>query len=218
MQHLERLHSGSAGMDLSESSFVDCDFTGCNLRAVNLNHASFKHCEFNDSAAEQPADLSQSKLHECHFIHCNLSVVEMLRCSAYGVVFEHCQMRGTDLSKSDFALPIGPSKLADFSMRDCNFSFGNLSSNFLTGCEISGTRLLEACLDYVDLSEANLANSDLHNIAATGLVITGADLRGATFNNLNPHDIDLRDVKLYASQLLMLVEPIGIQVEVEPTS
>lgn len=201
--------------DLHDCTFSDCDFAGCNFRGANLSHTSFEHCEFNDSAAEHPADFSQSTLRECHFQRCNLSVVDILRCSGYGLVFEHCQMQGADLSKSDFTLPIGDTRLADLIIRDCNFSFGNLSNNYLAGCEITSTRMIEACLDYVDLSKSNLQDSELHNIAAIGLIITDADLRGATFNNLNPRDIDLEGVKLHPSQLLMLVEPLGVDVQID---
>ena len=77
-------------------------------------------------------------------------------------------------------------------MRHCNFSFGTLANNYLVGCTLSDSRLLEACFDYCDLSNANLTGSELHNIHGDQLVLAGADLR-ATFNNIDRR-IDLTGV------------------------
>ena len=174
--------------------------------------ASFDHCQFNNQSADDPADLSQAKLRECQFKHCNLSVVDLVRCSAYDVQFLHCQMQGSDLSKSDFCLPVGDARLAAMTMQQCNFSFGNLSQCYLNNCEISDSRLLEACFDYTDLSEATLTNNNLHNLVATGLEIWGADLSGSEFNNLNPQHINLDQVTMTPEQLTMLADCVGIVV------
>ena len=114
-------------------------------------------------------------------------------------------------------MPFGnTSELTAFTMRSCNFAYGNLANTFLVGCTLRECRLLEACFDYCDLSNADLSGSELHNISAVGVSLAGADLRGASFNNINPRDIDLSDAKIYFSQLSMLLDPLGILVEDDP--
>lgn len=202
--------------DLSGCCFRECHFVGTNLRSANLTDCEFDRCHFNDTASENPADFSHARLREAYFSRCNLTVVDLTHCSGYAVRFENCQMQGADLSQSDFRIPVGTTDLAQLTIAHCNLSFANLSNNFLHGCELSDSRLLECCLDYCDLSEANLSGSELHNIVATGLTLKGADLRGATFNNLDPTRIDMRDVRLYYSQLVYVVEPLGLQIDADP--
>lgn len=205
-----------AQVQLTDREFIDCNFTGCNLRAANLDYSVFRNCQFNDTASEHAADLSQASLRETLFSHCNLTVVDFIRCKGYDLTFEHCQLQGADLSKSDFRMPIANAELAALSLKDCNFSYGNLSNNYLVGCALTDSRLIEVCLDYCDLSDADLSGCELHNISAVGVTIRGADLRGASFNNLNPREIDLTGVRMLASQVGALLEPLGIIVEDEP--
>ena len=199
--------------DLAEREFVDCDFSGCNFRAADLRYARFERCQFNDASAEAPADFSQAELREATFERCNLAVVDMVRTKSYGITFSNCQLQGADLSKSDFRMPIAGSELAACTLENCNASYINLSHNYLVGCTLTGTKLLEACLDYVDLSDADLRECELHNASGTGLVIRGADLRGATFNTLDPRHIDLTGVRLTVDQLHAVLEPLGLVIE-----
>lgn len=203
--------------DLSEREFDHCDFSGCSFRGADLQRSTFRHCQFNDSSSQTPADFSQAQLREAGFFNCNLTVVEFCKCTGYDLVFEHCQMQGADLSKSDFRLPIGATELASLNMRHCNFSFGTLANNYLVECTLSDSRLLEACFDYCDLSNANLTGSELHNIHGDQLVLAGADLRGATFNNIDPRRIDLTGVHLEPEQLPALLEPLGVVLHLDQT-
>lgn len=143
-------------------------------------------------------------------------MVEFIRANGYDLTFENCQLQGADLSKADFRMPIGNTMLAALTLRDCNFSYGNLANTYLAGCTFTDSRLLEVCFDYCDLSDADLRGSELHNIHAVGLTIRGADLRGCHFNNINPQQIDLSGVRIYFSQLAALLEPLGVIVEDDP--
>jgi uncharacterized protein YjbI with pentapeptide repeats len=113
-------------------------------------------------------------------------------------------------------MPISGTELTDFTMQHCNFAYGTLAENFLAECTITDSRLIEANLDHCNLRGANLAGSDLQNISATGLTIENADLRGSRFNNLHPRDISLVGVKLHYSQLLAVVEPLGLVLQPDP--
>ncbi len=203
-----------SGWDLSDCAFHDCLFIGARFRATDVTRSAFEHCQFNDAESARPADFSQADLREAAFRRCNLTVVDFVRCKGYDLVMENCQLQGADFSKADFRMPFGDtSELAAFAMRGCNFAYGNLANTYLVGCTLSECRLLEACFDYCDLTNADLSGSELHNISASGVTVVGADLRGASFNNLNPRDVDLHGAKIYFSQLSMLLDPLGVIVE-----
>ncbi len=203
--------------DLSDAEFDDCEFAGSSFRAADLSRATFTRCQFNDSASEQPADFSQANLRESVFDNCNLTVVDFIRCKGYDLRFEHCQLQGADLSKADFRMPIGDTDLTALTINDCNFSYGNLANTHLATCTLTDNRLIEACFDYCDLTDADLRGSELANISAVGLTLIGADLRGCTFNNINAQDINLHGVRIYHNQLAALLEPLGIIVEDDPS-
>ena len=202
--------------ELSDCVFTSCEFSGTNFRATDLSRTEFIRCQFNDAGAERPADFSQAKVRETRFVDCNLTVVDFTRANGYDLSFEHCQMQGADLSKADFRLPIDNTELAALTMQHCNFAYGNLANTYLAGCTLTDCRLVEACFDYCDLTEADLSGSEFHNISAVGLTLKGADLRGCSFNNINPRDINLAGVRIYFSQLTALFEPLGIIVEDDP--
>jgi len=208
-----------SGCELADCVFTQCRFAGTSFRAADLSRSEFERCQFNDEESELPADFSQAQLREVLFSRCNLTVVDFIRANAYELNFDQCQLQGADLSKADFRMPFGNiSGLNAFTMRGCNFSYGNLANTYLAGCTLSECRLLEACFDYCDLTDADLRGSELHNIAATGVTLEGADLRGATFNNINPREIDLTGVRIYYSQLSLLLEPLGIVIESDPAT
>jgi fluoroquinolone resistance protein len=202
--------------ELTDCTFDQCSFIGCNFRAADLSRSCFTRCSFNDDASEQPADFGQANLREAQFRHCNLTVVEFIRCKGYGLSFDHCQMQGADLTKSDFRLPVGSSDMAELRMANCNFSYGTLAETYLAHCCFEGSRMIEACFDYCDLTGADLSGTELHNISGVGLTLRKADLRGSTFNNLSPREIDLSDVKIYLSQVQDLLAPLGIKIEADP--
>lgn len=205
------------GAELCDCRFKDCRFAGTSFRAADLSRSEFEHCVFNDEQSEQPADFSQAQLRETRFARCNLTVVDFVRASGYALTFENCQLQGADLSKADFRMPFGKvSDLNAFTMQGCNFSYGNLANTHLAGCTLRECRLVEACFDYCDMTRADLSGSEMHNISAAGVALTGADLRGASFNNINPREIDLAGVKIYFSQLSLLLDPLGIVVEDDP--
>ncbi|MEM7080456.1 MAG: pentapeptide repeat-containing protein [Pseudomonadota bacterium] len=202
--------------NLSECTFDNCSFIGCSFRACELDYTHFTRCEFNDEAAQSPADFCQAHLREVRFNHCNLTVVEFIRAHAYGLELQHCHMQGCDLSHSDFRLPVGDSDLASLTMNHCNFSYGNLANTYLVGCALTDNRMLEACLDYCDLSDADLSGSTLHNLSGRGMTLTGVDLRGAQFNTINAARIDLSGVKIYTSQVADILSPLGIEISPDP--
>ena len=211
-------HKNFSQQDLSQqefngSTFSYCNFAGANLRSAELSDCEFHHCEFNDRASELPADLSYANIRHSCFYHCNLTVVDAIHMKAYGARFEQCQMQGLDLQYADFCMPVAQSNLVDLHIQDCNLSFANLSHCYLSQALIKGCRCIEVCLDYADLTGAEIVDCELHGLQATGLTIVDADLRGSAFNNLNPTVIDMTGVRLDPEQLMYLAEALGIVVE-----
>jgi len=209
-------HMDYARTNLSDCTFVDCSFVGTRLRAADLSYAHFIRCQFNDTSSEHPADFSQAILREAQFEHCNVTVVDFIRVRGYGLRFDHCQMQGADLSKSDFRMPVGDSELAELTLTHCNLAYANLAENYLPGTTMSECRLVECCLDYCDLTGSTVTDCEMHNITARGITLRNADLRGSTFNNLNVREIDLTGVRLNYSQIPGLLEPLGIVLEADP--
>ena len=74
---------------------------------------------------------------------------------------------------------------------------------------------MEAIFNQATLKKANLAGSDICGIEAHGLTLVGADLRGTTFNNLDVRVTDLTGAKLRPEQALMLLTPLGIDIDVD---
>ncbi len=200
--------------DLQDSLFENCTLIGTNFRSANLTGASFDRCHLFDPDKNLAADFNFATLTEARFQHCDLTTVTFTHCRAYGLVLEHCQAQGSDLSSSDFTLPIGTDTgLAAFTMSHCNFAYGDLSNTYLKGCTLNDNRMVEALLHNCVLDDALFTGSDLSNISGRGMSLKGADLRGATFNNLNPREIDLDGVKITLDQTLWLMASLGVEVD-----
>jgi len=209
-----------SGMDfrqaeLADAVFENCTLIGTNFRSANLAGARFDRCHLFDPDKNLAADFNFATLTEAHFQHCDLTTVTLTHCRAYGLVLEHCQAQGSDLSRSDFTLPIGTDTgHAAFTMSHCNFAYGDLSNTYLKGCKLTDNRMVEALLHNCLLDGALFTGSDLSNISGRGMSLKGADLRGATFNNLDPREIDLDGVKITLEQTLWLLAPLGVEVDV----
>jgi len=202
--------------ELDGAVFENCQLAGANFRAADLSGAVFERCRLYDADTEQHADFQFANLREVRFEHCDLTTVNLSRVRAYGLVLTHCQAQGLDLSTSDFRLPIGRvSEVVSFTMTHTNFAYGDLSNNFLKGCELSDCRLVEALLHNTVLDDALLTGTDLCNVQGRGLSLKGVDLRRARFNNLDPRVLDLTGVRISAAQALWLLEPLEIRVEAD---
>jgi uncharacterized protein YjbI with pentapeptide repeats len=202
-----------AGEDLAGAEFSNCRLVSSNFRGADLSSALFERCVAFSPGDESSADFSFANLREARFLHCDLTAVELANTRAYGLCFDHCQLMGASLAGADFRLPIGSSAdLAEFTMSNCNFAYGDLSNTFCKDCQLLDNRMVEALLDNTVLEGASLRGCDLSNIEGKGLLLRGADLRGAVFNNINPRNIDLTGVRITLEQVQYLLEPLGIEI------
>ena len=200
--------------DLTDTTFENCTLWGANFRGANLTGACFDRCHLFDADKNRAADFGFATLTEARFVHCDLTTVTFTNCRAYGLVLEHCQAQGSDLSSTDFTLPIGSNTgLAAFTMSNCNFAYGDISNTFLKGCKLTVNPMVEALLHNCGLDDAVFTGSDLSNNSCRGMSLKGADLRGAIFYNLNPREIDLQGVQITLAQTLWLLVPLGVEVD-----
>lgn len=206
-----------AGADLAGVQLAGCRIVACSFRGANLRGARFEDCVAFDPDTEDCADFSFANLRDAGFLRCDLTAAEFQNVSGYELCFEHCQLGGVNLSGSDFRLPIGETAdLTAFTMRHCNFAYGDLSNTYLRGCELTDNRMIEMQLHNTVLTEAVFRGSDICNVSGSGISLRGADLREATFNNLDPRTIDLEGVQINLEQALVLLEPLGVIVDGPP--
>jgi uncharacterized protein YjbI with pentapeptide repeats len=73
--------------------------------------------------------------------------------------------------------------------------------------------MVEALLHNTVLDQARFTGSDLSNMSGKGMSLIGADLRGAIFNNLDPRELDLSEVRITIDQALLLLAPLGVVID-----
>lgn len=200
--------------ELGGAVFNDCTLVGCSFRGADLAAATFSHCNAFSPDTDASVDFAFANLREVRFEHCDLTAANFSNTRSYDLQFHNCQIQGVDLTGSDFRLPVGArAQLAAFTMKDCNFAYGNLSNTYLKGCSFLQCRMIEAAIHNCVLDEATFTGSDLSNISGTAVSLRGADLRGALFNNLDPRKVDMTGARITPAQTLWLLEPLGVIVE-----
>jgi fluoroquinolone resistance protein len=200
-----------AGEEMTGVTLRSCRLIGTSFRGAELRDARFEHCIGFAADEEGCTDFSYANLREAQFAHCDFTAAEFANISAYGMALEHCQLGGVSFTGADFRLPIGEaSELTGFSMRHCNFAYGDFSNTFLKGSELTDNRMIEVILTNSVLEDVVFTGSDLSNAQGEGLSLQGADLRGALFNRLDPASINLSGVRITLEQTRYLLEPLGV--------
>ncbi len=104
--------------------------------------------------------------------------------------FEHTLLRDRDLSWQY--------------LKKINLSHGDLSISLLEGVDLTEAQLINTNLFRADLTVANLYKANLR-----GANLRGADLRGAELASANLRFADLRDVSLAGADLSNAILPNG---------
>jgi fluoroquinolone resistance protein len=196
---------------LSGVTLTCCRLIGTSFRGAELRDARFVQCLGFDADSSDCVDFSYANLREAHFERCDFTAAEFANISGYGLILDHCQLGGASFAGADFRLPIGEiSDLTEFSMRHCNFAYGDFSNIYLKGSELTDNRMIEVILDNTVLEDVVFTGSDLSNAQGKGISLQGADLRGAVFNRLDPGKINLNGVRITLEQTQFLLEPLGV--------
>ena len=196
---------------LTDAHFIDCRFVECSFRSGDLSDGHFERCRFYDADAQSSCDFSYAVLRNCKFESCDLTTALCTRTRAFGIELRRCQASGIDFSTADFTLSAGAFATATF--LDCNLAYADFSQTTLTGAVFTGSRLSHSVWHNASLNDANLSGCELDNIEARGLDLRGADLRDARFNRLDPREIDLTGVKMFAEQGLEVLRTLGIEID-----
>ena len=202
-------------VELSGVTFDACDFIDVRFRRAELTDARFHRCSFFRADPSASCDFSFANLRDATFERCDLTTAVMQKVRAFGLTMEGCVAGGIDFSGADFTLSrAGAEGLASATFKGCNMPWADFTGVTLSDCELTGCRLIEAIFNQATLAKANLKGSDICGIEAHGLTLVGADLRGTTFNNLDVRVTDLTGTKLRPEQALMLLTPLGIDIDV----
>ena len=197
---------------MTGAQFVDCRFIDCSFRSTDLSDSHFERCQFYDADTQSSCDFSYAVLRNCKFEVCDLTTAACPRTRTYGIELRRCQASGIDFSNADFTLSVG-SVFATASFIDCNLAYADFSQTTLTSAAFTGSRLSHSVWHNASLNDADLSGCELDNIEARGLDLRGADLRDARFNRLDPREIDLTGVKMYAEQGLEVLRTLGIEID-----
>ena len=105
-----------AGVDLAESTWLDCVVQGARLGAVQLHGAELRRVRFEGCKIEY-LNLRSARLDECAFVDCQLVEPDFAEASLAGVEFDGTRlvapdfraatMAGVDLSSADLVAPRG---------------------------------------------------------------------------------------------------------------
>lgn len=202
--------------ELGGVTFDGCDFIDVRFRRAELTDARFERCSFFRAEPAASCDFSFANLRDAAFERSDLTTAVMQKVRAFGLTMEGCVAGGIDFSGADFTLGrAGAKGLASATFNGCNMPWADFTGVTLSDCKLTGCRLMEAIFNQATLAKANLAGSDICGIEAHGLTLVGADLRGTTFNNLDVRITDLTGAKLRPEQALMLLTPLGIDIDVD---
>jgi len=83
-------------MNMANSTFIHCMFTGCKLSNVSMEKCKFEHTHFNESAID--ADFFNSTFTDTHFNTCKLNRARFNKADTTNIVFSDCSMAGIHLS------------------------------------------------------------------------------------------------------------------------
>ena len=196
---------------LTDAHFTDCRFVDCTFRSCDLGDSHFERCSFYDPDTQKSCDFSYAVLRNCKFEGCDLTTASCPKTRTFGIEMRRCQASGIDFTNADFTLGSGAFSTATFF--ECNLAYADFSQTTLTGAVFAGSRLSHSVWNNASLNEADLSGCELDNVEARGLDLRGADLRDARFNKLDPREIDLTGVRMYAEQGLEVLRTLGIEIE-----
>ena len=160
-----------SGWDFSHVDIVDCDFSNCNLSNTNFEGAVLEYVQLGN------ADMTNANFKDVNFRL--VKTGKPLRLKAFGAIFENSNIRGANLSESDFSYA---------SMKNMDLSYALFNSTDLS---------------YADLTDSCLYGAELINTNVNGAILDDVYLKKAAILGLTDLDkstsaanIDLQDAKI----------------------
>ncbi|WP_174769898.1 DUF2169 family type VI secretion system accessory protein [Paraburkholderia hayleyella] len=164
------------GIDLSDSEFIDCNFTRASLQRARLPRSTFAGCTLNEARLDA-ADLSGTA-----FTGCDLSAARLAACNGRAMRWTRCQAAGADLSGAS---------LNQASFTECTF-------DGLRAAQCSATQATwrQCSLLRADFTRANLERSTFAQCAIGHAVFDHARLVKAQWQTVSGNGVQWREANL----------------------
>jgi fluoroquinolone resistance protein len=210
------------GIQFTSVSLVGARFERCNLVGCRFAHADARETVFEDCVLRRPQDqtgvaIAFSRFEDASFTRCDLRFARMERSDLHGLSMEDCDLTGAVLSRCTFKRRLGRSESAARGrFVRCNLHLADLAGAGLAGCELSGSRLLEADLSGTDLAGADLRGSEFFGANLAGAKLARADLRDAEISGLDLTQLASREGMIIGpGQQHLLLAAMGIDVRLD---
>ncbi|MFD2828795.1 pentapeptide repeat-containing protein [Leeuwenhoekiella polynyae] len=146
------------------ADFEDCIFKSCLFAKADLSKLTFTNCTF-ENCDLSAVKLTQTALQECEFIDCKMLGIAFEACSdfLFQINCQSCILNFSSFYKLDLTL----SQFHQCQFKKTDFTEANLSTVFLSECDLAGATFESTNLQKTDFSSAlnYTLNPDKNKIA-----------------------------------------------------
>jgi fluoroquinolone resistance protein len=186
----------------------NCQFIACDFSRAHLSEAKFLRSRFYELSGE--CNFSYADLSSSSFIEADIRLANFEKALLFGAKFEEANATGASFVKVSFKRSV--------TIIRSIFSMADLRDADLRACDLHKTVFEQADLRDALLNDCNLSECDFAGANVLQMQITGADLRGANISSFDLQKMNFQGVKLYESQLRVLIENLGITIVEPPAS
>lgn len=147
-----------------KADFDACVFKSCVFAKANLSKLTFTNCSF-ENCDLSAVKLTQTALQECDFVDCKMLGVTFEACADF--LFQiNCQSCILNFS-SFYQMNLSLSQFFQCQFKEADFTEANLSTIFLSECDLAGATFENTNLQKTDFSSAinYTLNPDKNKIA-----------------------------------------------------
>lgn len=196
-------------MITDNQEYYDQTFDALSQSESTISNASFENCKFLDCHFDD-STFQRCKFVDCTFKSCSMNLIKLTSTSFNEVEFFDCKLTGVNWSGITLPLICITSPLHFIS---CDLSFSSFYELCLPELTLSNCKAKDVDFRLVDLTNANLSNSDLEKAQFLKTNLTAADLRDAVNYVINPMDNKLTKAKFSYPEAVNLLLSFGIEVE-----
>jgi fluoroquinolone resistance protein len=192
-------------MPFTQPSFENQTFQGIAVSPRAICRKEFSGCTFKDCDLSE-YDLTGTSFSDCAFTSCNLSNIKTDNCRFRTVVFEDCKIVGVTFSRVDLFLLCWTFKQCKIEL--CNFSGLKMPRSLFIQSFIRETDFINA-----DLKGSSFAGCDLPASRFHDVNLEKSDFTGARNYCIDPRANRLKGSRFSSPEVLSLLAPFGIKVE-----
>ncbi len=151
-------------------------------------------------------NLKSSLFLDCKFVSCNFANCSLMNVAFRGVVFEDCNLMGTNWTEVR--------KNGGYTFSGCKMDYTSFQGVDLRGSGFVNCMIRESDFAGANLSKVSLAGSSLAGTSFTNANIEKADFRGARDYFIDPKFTKIKDAHFSFPEALVLIEALGAKVEI----